>query len=64
MSMVMYVQHHGEHHDSAVVTATRGVRQGLSSSCFSFIIFVNELIKRVKNACQPEPFLQWLHIVM
>ena len=49
---------------SAVVTATQGVRQELSTSCFLFIIFVNELIKRLKNVCQPEPFLQWLHILM
>ena len=49
---------------SAVVTATQGIKQGLSSSCFLFTIFVNELIKRIKNMCQPEPFLQWLHILM
>ena len=49
---------------SAVITATQCVRQGLSTSCFLFIIFVNELIKRIKSACQPEPFLQWLHVLM
>lgn len=45
---------------TAVVTATRGVRRGLSTSCFLFIIFLNELIKLIINACQPEPFLEWM----
>ena len=49
---------------SAVITATQGVRQELSTFCFLLIIFVNELIKRIKCACQPEPLLQWLHILM
>ncbi len=49
---------------TAVVTATRGVRQGLSTSCFLFVIFVNELIKLIKNVCQPEPFLEWVHMLM
>ena len=49
---------------TAVVTATRGVRQGLSTSCFLFVIFVSELIKRIKNVCQPEPFIGWVHILM
>ena len=49
---------------AAVVTATQGVRQGLSTSCFLFTVFVNELIKRIKTMCQPEPFLSWVHILM
>lgn len=49
---------------SAVVGATQGVRQGLSTSCFLFVLYVNVLIKRLKNVCQPEPFLQWLHVLM
>ena len=49
---------------SSVVTATVGVRQGLSTSCFLFIIFVNDLIKSIKQKCQHEPFLEWLHILM
>lgn len=49
---------------TAAVTATRAVRQGSSTSCFLFVIFVNELIKLIKNVCQPEPFLGWVHILM
>ncbi len=48
---------------TVVLTATRGVRQGLSSSCFIFI-FVNKLIKLIKNVYQPEPFFVWGHIYM
>lgn len=49
---------------SSVVTATVGVRQGLSTSCFLFIIFVNDLIKSIKQKCQREMFIEWLHILM
>ena len=49
---------------SAVVSATVGVRQGLTTSCFLFIIYVNELIKNIKDQCEPETFLEWLHILM
>lgn len=48
---------------SAVATATQCIKQGVSTSCFLFIIFVNELTKRIKM-CQSEPFLQWLHILV
>ena len=49
---------------SAVVTATLGVRQGSSTSCFLFIIYVNELIKVMKEKCNPERFLGWLHVMV
>ena len=49
---------------SAVISATIGVRQGLATSCFLFIVYVNELIGKVKEECQPEGFLRWLHILM
>ena len=50
--------------DGAVVTATRGVRQGSPTSCFLFIIFVNELIHLMKEKCQPEKLIEWLHILV
>ena len=49
---------------SAVVTSTRGVRQGSPTSCFLFIIFVNELIRVMKEKCQAEPLLESLHIMV
>ena len=49
---------------SAVVTATLGVRQGSSTSCFLFIIYVNELIKVMKEKCNPKRFLGRLHVMV
>ena len=42
---------------SAIISATVGVGQGLATSCFLFIIYVNELIKNIKDQCEPETFL-------
>lgn len=49
---------------TAVITATIGVRQGSPTSCLLFVLFVNELIAVMKEKCQPEGFLQWLHILV
>ena len=49
---------------TSVVTAVLGVRQGSPTSCYLFIIYVNELIKYVKRNCDPERFLDWLHILV
>ncbi len=58
------VARHGGVLGTAVVPGTRGGRQGLSTFCFLFVIFVNELLKLIKNVCQPEPFLGRVHILM
>ena len=49
---------------TAIVTTLIGVRQGSPTSCLLFIIYVNELIKLIKETCQPEGFLSWLHLLM
>ena len=49
---------------SVIVTSTSGVRQGSPTSCFLFILFVNVLIRMIKERCQPDGFLRWLHILM
>lgn len=49
---------------SAVISSTVGVRQGLATSCFLFIIYLNDLIRNVKEECHPDGFLGWLHILM
>lgn len=49
---------------SAVVSASIGVRQGLATSCFLFVIYVNELIRIIKAECGPEGYLGWLHVLM
>ncbi len=47
----------------AVMAATLGVRQGSPTSCFLFVVVVNELVKMVKDTGHREEFLQWLHIL-
>ena len=49
---------------TAIITTLIGVRQGSPTSCLLFIIYVNELIKLIKETCQPEGFLSWLHLLM
>ena len=48
----------------AVITAIVGVRQGSPTSCFLFIIFVNVLIRNMKDRCPDDGFLKWLHVLM
>ena len=48
---------------TAVVATTIGVRQGSSTSCLLFILYINDLIKLIKESCNPEGFLSWLHIL-
>lgn len=49
---------------SDIISASVGVRQGLSTSCFLFIVFVDMLRRRMKDSCPREIFLEWLHILM
>lgn len=49
---------------SVLVTATLGVRQGSPTSCLLFIIFINDLIKMVKEGVELDGFLSWLHILV
>ena len=49
---------------TAIVTAMVGVRQGSPSSCLLFILYVNDLIKLIKENCGPDGFLSWLHVLM
>ncbi len=49
---------------SAVISATVGVRQGSPTSCLLFVIFVNDLIRLIKQNCDMDGFLAWLHILI
>ncbi len=47
---------------SALVVSTLDVRQGSPTSCMLFIIYVNELIRTVKEGNGNDGFLKWLQI--
>ena len=47
-----------------VITAIIGVKQGSPTSCFLFILCVDEFIKLVKGRSGVDGFLQWLHLLM
>ncbi len=49
---------------TASFTTTLGVRQGSPTSCLLFIIYINELVKMIKERCMPERFLHWLHVLV
>ena len=42
---------------TAIITATIGVRQGSPTSCLLFILYVNEMIKIIKENCMEDGFL-------
>ena len=46
---------------TVIIAATIGVRQGSPTSCFLFTIFINVLIRKLKEQCHFDVFLQWLH---
>ena len=49
---------------TALVLITLGVRQGSPTSCLLFIILVDDLIRLIKNGCDHDGFLQWLHVLV
>ena len=49
---------------TAIITTVIGVRQGSPTSCLLFILYVNDLIKLLKDTCEPDGFLSWLHLLM
>ena len=48
----------------AVITSLIGVRQGSPTSCLLFTLYVNEFIRMLKERCEPDGFLSWLHVLM
>ncbi len=49
---------------TVIISVTVGVRQGSPTSCLLFILYVNDLIKLVKESSAPEGFLSWLHLLV
>ena len=49
---------------STFITAVLGVKQGSPTSCFLFILFVDEFIRLVKSTVDDDGFLNWLHMLM
>ena len=49
---------------STIITAMLGVKQGSPTSCFLFILFVDEFIRLVKSSTDTDGFLDWLHLLM
>ena len=49
---------------AVLITCTIGVRQGSPTSVFLFIIYVDTLIKMVKERSPCDGFLSWLHLLM
>ena len=49
---------------TTLITVTLGVRQGSPTSCLLFVIFVNDLVKLLKQGCDRDGVLSWLHILV
>ena len=49
---------------STIITAKLGVKQGSPTSCFLFILFVDEFMNLMKERLNPDGFLDWLHLLM
>ena len=48
---------------TALFSTSIGVRQGSPTSCLLFILYVNDLIRLIKQNCGWDGFLGWLHIL-
>ena len=49
---------------TAIITATIGVRQGSPTSCLLFVLYINDLIKIIKENSRNDGFLSWLHVLV
>ncbi len=49
---------------TVIISVTIGVPKGSPTSCLLFILYVNNLIKLIKESCAPEGFLSWLHLLV
>ena len=49
---------------ATLITAVIGVKQGSPTSCFLFILFVDEFLRLVKSRSGVDGFLGWLHLML
>ena len=49
---------------TALITASVGVRQGSPTSCLLFVLYVNDMIRLIKDNCGLDGFLLWLHSIV
>ena len=49
---------------TALVAATVGVRQGSPTSCILFVLYVNVMVKMLKQGSPVDGFLSWLHVLV
>ena len=49
---------------TALMTATAGVKQGSPSSCLFFILFLEDMVRMIKEVYQTDGFLGWLHLLV
>ena len=48
----------------AIITSVLGVKQGSPTSCFLFTLYVNKLIRMLKDSCGQDGYLGWLHALL
>ena len=49
---------------SAIISANIGVRQGSPSSCLLFVIYIDEMVRMIKNTVSEDGFLGGLHALL
>ena len=49
---------------AAVITATIGVRQGSPTSCLLFTLYIDELVKVLRQRCPNDGFLRWISCLL
>ena len=49
---------------TALLMSTIGVRQGSPTSCILFVLYINDMIRMIKQRCQMDGFLAWLHVMV
>ncbi len=47
-----------------IIESKIGVRQGSPTSCLLFVLYINSMIHGIKSNCEPDGYLQWLHLSM